>query len=146
MQWQFLSVSLGWEGLAAIPRDQMKIGNVGPSPIYCSFGFPSGEGMHYGDSLAVGSDGGTVSLAAPPALRTGKWYDVAVVLLPDGRCAGVLDGTLVRIGDSDSPLKGGVVAMISGMSVGTHNLVGPVRISQGIPPDVLQAIVAGSSR
>lgn len=103
----------------------------------CRFEYPKDpEGEGYGARLAIQ---GTEVVDAPPHVRRGGWYDVIVQWLPDGRCAGMLDGQLLGVTPSASVGDHARVVMW-GSSVNTAILVGGMEVWSGVHPDIAQAL------
>ena len=85
-----------------------------------------------GPRLSLGTGEGTVLRRAPSSARLGRWYTVRVQVFPDGRCGLAIDGNPVDVVEGPVPLDRRYRLDISGKSVGTRILVGPVEVWQGV--------------
>jgi DNA-binding SARP family transcriptional activator len=103
-----------------------------PSGTFCAVRYPAGEGWSDLHRLA-GPDG---SVEVPDAFATGKTFQLRVQIFPDGSCGVAINGRPVQrhtgMVATNEPL--GVV--ISGQSVGTHMMVGPLTIWRGVRGEV----------
>jgi len=68
-------------------------------------------------------------------MSTGNRHRLVMQIFPDGRCGLALDGTPVWIGKVEYKLPA-VHVMLMGNTVGTRLLVGRVRVSTGIAPEL----------
>jgi hypothetical protein len=71
----------------------------------------------------------------PPDAYTGRPFRLVMQIFPDGRCGVAVDGKVLWIGPADF-LRPSVRLMLSGNSVDTRILVGPVRLATGIAPGI----------
>jgi DNA-binding SARP family transcriptional activator len=104
----------------------------------CALGYPSSEGVKFGDTLRVAVDhlGETRSAAVPPSFRTGAWFHLRLQIFPDGRCGVAINGTPVAV-SQEATMRDSAVRVVSfGNSAGTQALVGPVRLRAGVPDDI----------
>lgn len=76
-------------------------------------------------------------------LASGRWFDVDIQWLPDGRCAYLINQSLIWVSTTRRRADSARVVLY-GNSVGTRMLVGPLRAYEGVLGDVLQAMDAAS--
>jgi hypothetical protein len=137
-QWQTLVLQLdadldaeallGWDHrTGVIPRRPI----VGGTGTGCTVGVPAGEGAEWEHALSFGAGQSTGHAVLPSSYTAGRWYRVRLQILPDGRCGVALNGRPVWISRrpvaTDRPFR----VVLSGNSVGTRMLFGPVEVWQG---------------
>ncbi|HEY0997332.1 MAG TPA: AAA family ATPase [Gemmatimonadaceae bacterium] len=132
--WQALSVALdGGIDERALARWDHRTGLYSAvRAASCNVGYPNGEGM--AGLRAFRSTAGTVE--APAGIRDGRWVTVDLQLLPDGRCAVAIDGVPRAVSRSPVPLDRPFRLVLSGQSVATRMLVGPLELWEGVRGDV----------
>jgi len=121
-----------WTDAEAVEEWDHRVGGLPGSTARCSFTYPPGDGFDkvglvYGAGHAVRVRAG---------LETGEPYRVHIQLFPDGTCGVALDGQpLVR---SEVPAFPDVPdrLVISGSSLGTRMLVGPLEVWEGVRTDI----------
>jgi hypothetical protein len=105
---------------------------VGGTAITCSAGVPGGEGAEWAGQISFGAGQSTGRSALPTGYAPGRWYRVRLQVFPDGRCGAALDGRPLWISRrpiaTDRPFR----TVLSGNSVGTRMLFGPVEVWQGV--------------
>jgi hypothetical protein len=109
-----------------------RVGGLPGSTTRCGFTYPPGDGFDQVD--LVHGAGHVVQVRA--GLEAGEPYRVRIQLFPDGTCGVALDGQpLVR---SEAPTFSDVPdrLVISGSSLGTRMLVGPLEVWEGVRTDI----------
>jgi hypothetical protein len=120
-------------GLAAWKSENGRLPTIaGLTSEGCGFLSPGGEGAASRDSLTVTAGSATRSFLAPRGFNGGGWHTVRVQLFPDGRCGVALDGKPLAIFDQALPLDRRYWMDLSGQSVGTRMLVGPIEVWKGV--------------
>jgi DNA-binding SARP family transcriptional activator len=138
-QWQTLVLQLDADlDSASLARWDHKTGGlphrpiVGGSAISCNAGVPAGEGAEWAGQISLGAGQSPGRAALPPGFATGRWYRLRLQIFPDGRCGAALDGRPIWISRrpirTDRPFH----VVLSGNSVGTRMLFGPVEVWQGV--------------
>lgn len=98
----------------------------------CGFAIPGGEGAAGRQRLTVIAGTSTPVFPAPRDFDAGGWHTVRVQVFPDGRCGVALDGKPLAILDQGLPLDRRYWLDVSGQSVGTKMLVGPIDAWKGV--------------
>ena len=70
----------------------------------------------------------------PKDFGSGRPFRVVLQILPDGRCGFAIDGRVVWVSRGWGERT--VRVMLSGNSVNTKMLVGPLRLSSGLAPGI----------
>jgi DNA-binding SARP family transcriptional activator len=138
VQWQTLVVQLDADfDEDALARWDHRTGPIPRRPVVggntagCAVGVPGGEGAEYADQLSFGA-GQSIGHAALPAGHSGgRWYRLRVQIFADGRCGVALDGRRLWISRRPVTMDRPFRVVLSGNSVGTRMLVGPVDVWQG---------------
>jgi hypothetical protein len=137
IQWQYFDVRLigdldstrlaAWDhktgGLPMIP---------GTVRALCGFSLPGGEGEEARDRGVVTAGGHGQSLGISASVVDGSWHTVRIQLFPDGRCGAALDGKPLMIADEAVPLDRRYRLDLTGKSVRTKVLVGPLEVWEGV--------------
>jgi DNA-binding SARP family transcriptional activator/dipeptidyl aminopeptidase/acylaminoacyl peptidase len=145
VQWQQLSVSITGAGPDSAfenwkDRDAPEFGLTWRQSLVdqsCALVVPRGEGGDAVDQIdfTVRGKRGSIKRAGT-VLTDGKWHNVRLQVFADGRCGLALDGRAIAVGRYtlavDLPLR----VILSGQSVGTRVLVGPVEMWAGERYDV----------
>ena len=141
-QWQTLNVILvaGISDASLAKWDHVTAafgGDSVSSPVAsCFFGVPGAEGLvSTGRASLEWSPGSTRSIAHP-GIGSDHWFLVRLQLFRDGRCGIALDGRPVLRSTTPIPLASPFRLVMSGYSVGTQALVGPVTVWSGVRPGV----------
>ena len=123
-----------WDHRTMYPWSEKRMADPRAS---CEFEYPTPlEGDGFRDRMTAA---GIVISGAPPRLGSGDWFDVILQWLPDGRCAVMLDGRLLKV--SQSIQTGQVARVITwGSSVNTEMLLGPLEVWRGVLPEVARAL------
>ena len=143
-QWQRVDVTLGGEFVSPPSVTELAQGALPPGSMTarCSFSYPGGsEGPTHADSIAASSSTSMVRILAAPALRTGAWQELALGLLPDGRCFTILNDELLWLSTQPVEFAGKARLFLSGSSDSTRMLMGSVRVTRGIPQRILDRLV-----
>ncbi|MGD0484339.1 MAG: AAA family ATPase, partial [Gemmatimonadales bacterium] len=138
-QWQTLVLQLDADiDSAALARWDHRTGAIPRRPVVgataaeCTAGVPGGEGAEWANQVSFGAGQSTGEATLPAAYLSGRWYRVRLQLFPDGRCGVALEGRPLWI--SRRPIATGRTfrVVLSGSSVGTRMLFGPVEVWQGV--------------
>jgi DNA-binding SARP family transcriptional activator len=127
-KWQRLKL-----GLVADPE----IANGGVSGrLPCMFVLPTGEGPAFMGQFLVSSGTNASVFLSNKTMQSGNWYRVRLQVFPDATCGVAIDG--IPIWRSPTPAQREAVlhAFISGATVGTRLLVGPLNMWRGVRMDV----------
>lgn len=135
LQWQYIDLTFNASfDSAGLARWDHVSGSVPApnTPRACGVGIPGGEGASSQQTMSTTSSGVSVNVPVPRSASNGTWHTVRVQIFPDGRCGTALDGKPLAIVDGVLPLDERYWLNISGKSVGTKVLVGPVEVWQGV--------------
>lgn len=111
----------------------------------CILYVPRGEGYDVMRWPGLSASGVNVPIAAPVPFGDGRWHEATLQLLPDGRCAGAIDGTVLGVSGRAIPLDRPMRLQIHGQSVGTTVEVGEVELWTGVRPSVRWTVARDSS-
>ena len=90
---------------------------------------------HPGEALLVSAPDEAPVVPAPADAYTGRPFRVVMQIFPDGRCGLAIDGKALWVGHANF-FRPAVHVSLAGNSVDTRILVGPLRISTGIAPNI----------
>lgn len=143
-QWQSQRVGfIGSLDLAALDRWDHRTGylwsagRVSRAFSSCDVEYPIGpEGAGWGQRMFAA---GTFVPNVPPSLASGAWFEVVVQWLPDGRCAVLLDGSLVAVSQTIE-VADSANLVVYGNSARTDVLLGPLEVWSGVLPEVARAL------
>lgn len=127
-KWQDLKLGLGELSRVAAQG--------GVTILGCHFAFPAGEGVDMIGTMSLTLNVGGVNVTAPPSLNDGRWHRLRMQVFPDRTCGIALDGRPVWRSAAPLARLGPFRLAISGHSVGTRVLVGPVDIWEGVKTDL----------
>ena len=115
-----------WSDLEAVEAWDHRSGGLMGNNVRCRFSYPAGDGTHH-RAWAVDRQ-----VELDPTAASGEPYTIRVQIFPDGTCGVAVDGQpLVRaeLGTmEDAPDR----IVLSGESLDTRVLVGPVKVWEGI--------------
>jgi hypothetical protein len=137
-QWQVISIN----ALADVSSERMKTVTLptgsldgGQPSLLFSVGLPAGETIPGVERLYFSASEEYRTIDAKPLLD-GRWWEVRVQCLMDGRCAGAVNGFVVWRSESPSALPDSARIQVVGNSVASRMLVGPLRVWEGIHDDI----------
>jgi hypothetical protein len=102
----------------------------------CLFGYPAGVGLAGISRLGFQAGGLQRFVPTDSSWPTGAWHRVRIQLFPDGTCGFAIDGVAQWRSPSRVPIDTSYRVWISGSSVETSLVVGPVQVWRGVRPDV----------
>ncbi|MBW7934103.1 MAG: AAA family ATPase, partial [Gemmatimonadaceae bacterium] len=136
LQWQSLSLALGRAPtLATLRRWDHTSGDGVPAFFaVCTFSFPGDEGGRARNLAGLGSRQTNLAISVDTSLYNGDWHRIRLQLLPDGRCAGAIDGRPLAVTQgNDPPPADGVFLHLVGHSAFNGRLViGPLEAWSGV--------------
>ncbi|MDP1857486.1 MAG: hypothetical protein Q8K82_02385 [Gemmatimonadaceae bacterium] len=105
------------------------------------FSYPGGpEGRYRADSAAAASFTQGEVLGAPVYFGTGRWYEISLGVLPDGRCVVASEDRILWISRASENVSGRLRVFLQGNSVGSKMLVGAVTVTTGVPTRVARML------
>lgn len=125
-KWQMLQMAIG-EFRGIVPA-----GGVGVGP--CALRLPAGEGRALMNRALMNSQ--RAGLERPARFGDGAWHRVRIQIFRDRSCGYALDGIALAQSLPMPGPRGPARLSISGQSVGTMILVGPLEIWEGVRTDV----------
>ena len=134
-QWQSLALELS---LPATNQLASLDHAVGGSPFHwaCVGGLPGGEGASVMHAVSASVPGGGRVVPGDSTTFSGGWHRMRVQLFADGRCGVAMDGRAAILLDGARRVPPFVRVVMSGRSVHTRILVGPLTVWTGIRTDV----------
>ncbi|HEX9727358.1 MAG TPA: AAA family ATPase [Gemmatimonadales bacterium] len=136
LQWQYLSVQLdaaldsaglvGWDHRSGAPPSH------GDAQRSCGVRYPDGDGFQ--NLNRIGGPPGRVPVDT--SLRSGRWYTLRLQIFPDGRCGVAIDGQPLARSHTPLALDRPFRVHLTGKSVRTRILVGPLEVWEGVRGDV----------
>jgi hypothetical protein len=140
VQWQILNIGLAGLDLPRWRRWDHFTGAepATPDQLYatCAFVIPNGEGARSLGAGTFSSGRESRRVALPWRSADAAWHRVRLQTFPDGRCGLALDGRPVAMLDGPMSLDRPLHVVLSGKSVGTTLLVGPLRAWEGVEPGI----------
>ena len=139
-QWQLQSI--GFTSARRILFDSWDHRSLGPplSRAYegeaCEFSYPSGEGWDAIHRIAMGAAASRRLAQVGDSLRDGRWHRIRVQIFSDGTCGFAVDGVPVWRSTEKIPLGPQYRIDLSGNSVRTFMLVGPLELWAGVRDDI----------
>ncbi len=142
LQWQYISVAMQPEFRVPPTAEEINRGTVTPSDgASCSINYPGdAEGKGYGSSLRASGRIEGANVAATAEMRNGTPQQIALGVLPDGRCFALLNDSLVWTASEPMNFEGRVHVLLSGSSTQTSVRFGAAHIMRGIPQRIIDKL------
>jgi hypothetical protein len=104
----------------------------------CRVGYPTDEGIAFGDSVGTTPTvpGTTYQAPVPAAFKRGVWFHVRLQVFPDGRCGIAINGVPRTLTPYRSVPDTAVRLVLFGNAAGTMALVGPTTLRTGVATDI----------
>jgi len=136
LQWQYvaleLTASLNSDAVTKWDHVTGSLPIVVGTQFVCGLDFLSGEGEAAKLALSIVTIVPVTNTPAPASLGNGSWHTVRIQIFPDGRCGSALDGKPIAIVDAGLQVDQPYRLDVSGKSVGTRVLVGPIEVWEGV--------------
>lgn len=116
-------------------REWDHINGDAPPGTHCTAYMPWGVGPNVKRQILMSTPAGDPVLPAPPVVPTGRWFSVVLQLFPDGRCGLAIDGQPLSV-SAPGLFAQTVQVKLAGRSVETRILLGSLRVSEGVAPEV----------
>ncbi|MFN2317395.1 MAG: AAA family ATPase [Gemmatimonadales bacterium] len=102
----------------------------------CAFQYPASEGPAFRSKAGFSSVSAKVEVDLPPPFRSGAWYVVRIQRFPDHTCGLAINGEFISRLPASGPPPEHVSIGLSGQTVGTAMLVGPLEAWTGVRTDI----------
>jgi hypothetical protein len=139
-QWQMVTVSVnGDSAFGGVGRWDHRTGYLpllSTGETQCLFAYPQGEGPNAKLRSNFANPLPRIVGGRPLRLWDGAWHRVRIQLFPDGRCGQAVDGERVSIVGPAGRVPASAHVLVQGNSVGTRMLMGPLRVTAGVPSGV----------